>query len=183
MTFTAGETGLIFYRVNHLTQPVKSYIFSWIWSLEHRFYQLAIFNAHLRAPVFIFPSLTFSPQDWSGVLISLIIWNKEINIVFSLTAVHRHTHICVISPLLLHSLIRTLMLLKLLASYVGLRNSTYCWLWKMLGTVNWSVTAVAGVCGGPVQVVPVGPVWNSLIYVCSIYLFVLFTQCLRFSSL
>ncbi len=109
----------------------------------------------------------------------------DINIVFSLTAVHRHTHrpICVISPLLLHSLIRTLMLLKLLASYVGLRNSTYCWLWKMLGTVNWSVTApgaVAGVCGAPVQVVPVGPVWNSLIYVCSIYLFVLFTQCLSF---
>ncbi len=28
------------------------------WSLEHRFYQLAIFNAHLRVPVFKFPSLT-----------------------------------------------------------------------------------------------------------------------------
>ncbi len=48
------------------------------WSLEHRFYQLAIFNAHLRVPVFKFPSLTFSPQGWPGVLISLIIWNKEI---------------------------------------------------------------------------------------------------------
>ncbi len=38
--------------------------------------------------------------------------------------------------------------------------------------------AVAGVCGAPVQVVPVGPVWNSLIwmYVWFIYLFVLYTM-------
>ncbi len=106
----------------------------------------------------------------------------DINIVFSLTAVHRHTHICVIYPLLLHSLICTLMLLKLLASYVGLRKSTYCRLWKMHGTVEWSVTAlwaIAGVCGAPVQAVPHGSCF-SLIYICTIYLIVLFTQCLSF---
>ncbi len=92
MAFTAGETGLIFYCVNHLTQPVKSYI--------------------------------------------LLCWPEKVNILLTV--------------------------------------------WKMLGTVDWSVTAPAGVCGAPVQVVPVGPVWNSLIYVCSMYLFVLFTQCLSF---
>ncbi len=38
--------------------------------------------------------------------------------------------------------------------------------------------AVAGVCGAPGQVVPVGPVWNSLIcmFVLFIYLFVLYTM-------
>ncbi len=58
MAFTAGETGLIFYCVNHLTFFEKN---------GH------IFNAHLRVSVFKFPSLTFSPQGWLGVLISLTI--------------------------------------------------------------------------------------------------------------
>ncbi len=128
------------YCVNHLTQPVQSYIFS----LEHRFYQLAVFTTHLRVPVFKFPRLTFSPQGWPRVLISLIIWNKEI---FSLTALHRHTHICVISPLLLHSLICTLMLIKSLASNVGLRKSTYRWLCERRLGLDWSVIAPPAVAG------------------------------------
>ncbi len=64
-------TDFLQFSHNHLTQPV-TFILR-IWSLEHRFYQLAVFNAHLRMPVFKFTSLTFSSQDWPGVIISLII--------------------------------------------------------------------------------------------------------------
>lgn len=64
-------TDFVPFSVINLTQPV-TFILR-IWSPEHRFYEMAIFNAHLRVPVLKCPSLTFSPQGWSGVLISLIL--------------------------------------------------------------------------------------------------------------
>ncbi len=45
MTFTAGETGLIFYCVNHLKFSLNNMV------PGAQVYELAIFNAHLRVPV------------------------------------------------------------------------------------------------------------------------------------
>ncbi len=116
MTFTAEETGQIFYCVNHLLSQLRATFFL---NMVLGAQVLSAGNFQCTFKSACFPSLIFIPQSSH---LSHHLKQGDINIVFSLTAVHRHT------PLHLHSMICTLMLLKLLASYVGLRNSTYCWL-------------------------------------------------------
>ncbi len=119
------ETGLVFYGyVNHLTQPVRATFF-WIWSLEHRFYQLSIINAHLRVPVFnslAWLSVHKAGQEFSSLSSPE---TRRYIIVFSWTAVQIHTHTYTASVLSLpfsriHWSTTKITELKLLAGYVGI---------------------------------------------------------------
>ncbi len=105
--YSRGDcTDFLLFSVNHLTEPV-TFILR-IWSLEHRFYQLSIFNAHLRVPVFKYISLTF-----------------HFYFFFFCTQTHTYTVSVLSLPFSHIHRSTTLMLLKLLASYVGLRKHCY----------------------------------------------------------
>ncbi len=55
---------------------------------------------------------------------------------------------------------------------ISLINHSFIWLFSLQGDIYCCMSgrAIAGVCGAPVQVVPVGPIWNSFMLVQFMYL-------------